>query len=44
MFYENPYAAVPLPKDLFNGPNDERWGPIENVKPDRYRRQSSKER
>lgn len=30
MVYENPYAAVPLPRDLFNGPYDERWGPIEN--------------
>lgn len=30
MVYENPYAAVPLPRDLFRGPYDERWGPIEN--------------
>jgi excisionase family DNA binding protein len=30
MVYENPYAAVPLPRDLFNGQYDERWGPIEN--------------
>src|SRR5258706_11414363 len=30
MVYENPYAVVPLPRDLFNGPYDERWGPIEN--------------
>ena len=30
MVYENPYAAVRLPRDLFNGPYDERWGPIEN--------------
>lgn len=30
MVYENPYAAVPLPRDLFNGPYDERWGPLEN--------------
>ncbi len=30
MVYENPYAAVPLPRDLFNGPYDERWGQIEN--------------
>jgi excisionase family DNA binding protein len=29
MVYENPYAAVSLPRDLFNGPYDERWGPIE---------------
>jgi excisionase family DNA binding protein len=30
MVYENPYAAVPLPRDLFIGPYDERWGRIEN--------------
>jgi excisionase family DNA binding protein len=30
MVYENPYAAVPLPRDIFNGPYDERWGPFEN--------------
>jgi hypothetical protein len=30
MVYENPYATVPLPRNLFNGPYDERWGPIEN--------------
>ena len=28
--YENPYAAVPLPRNIFTGPYDERWGPIEN--------------
>jgi excisionase family DNA binding protein len=25
--YENPYARVPLPADIFSGPFDERWGP-----------------
>jgi excisionase family DNA binding protein len=30
MVYENPYAAVSVPRDLFNGPYDERWGPLEN--------------
>ena len=29
MVYENPYAAVPLPRDLFNGTYDERWGPLD---------------
>ena len=24
----NPYAAVKLPKDIFTGPFDERWGPV----------------
>ena len=33
MIYENPYAAVPLPRDLFNGPYDERWGRIEDGSP-----------
>lgn len=26
--YENPYAATPLPTDIFTGPYDERWGPV----------------
>ena len=30
MVYENPYAAVPLPRDIFDGPYDERWGPLED--------------
>jgi excisionase family DNA binding protein len=30
MVYENPYAAVPLPREIFNGAYDERWGPLEN--------------
>jgi hypothetical protein len=30
MVYENPYAATPLPKDIFIGPYDERWGPLED--------------
>lgn len=30
MVYENPHAAVPLPRDLFTGPYDERWGRIGN--------------
>jgi len=30
MVYENPYASIPLPRDLFMGPYDERWGPIED--------------
>jgi excisionase family DNA binding protein len=30
MVYENPHAAVRLPRDIFNGPYDERWGPLEN--------------
>jgi hypothetical protein len=30
MVYENPYAAIPLPRDLFRGPYDERWGMFEN--------------
>jgi hypothetical protein len=25
--YENPYARIPLPPDIFNGPFDERWEP-----------------
>jgi hypothetical protein len=25
--YENPYARVPLPRNIFDGPFDERWGP-----------------
>jgi excisionase family DNA binding protein len=25
--YENPYARIPLPADIFCGPFDERWGP-----------------
>jgi excisionase family DNA binding protein len=29
MVYENPYAAVPLPRGIFNGPYDERWGPLD---------------
>lgn len=24
--YENPYARIPLSRDLFNGPFDQRWG------------------
>jgi hypothetical protein len=28
--YENPHAANPLPADIFTGPFDERWGPVEN--------------
>lgn len=26
--YENPHAAKPLPRDIFTGPFDERWGPL----------------
>lgn len=26
--YENPYAANPLPREIFTGPFDERWGPV----------------
>jgi hypothetical protein len=26
--YENPYAATPLPTDVFTGRYDERWGPV----------------
>jgi hypothetical protein len=26
--YENPYAAMTLPPDIFTGPFDERWGPL----------------
>jgi hypothetical protein len=26
MVWENVYARVPLPRDLFNGPCDERYG------------------
>ncbi|MGA8595753.1 MAG: helix-turn-helix domain-containing protein [Bryobacteraceae bacterium] len=29
LVYENPYAASPLPRDIFNGPYDERWGRID---------------
>jgi excisionase family DNA binding protein len=28
LVYENPYAAKPLPPDIFTGPYDERWGPV----------------
>jgi excisionase family DNA binding protein len=28
LVYENPYAASPLPKEIFNGSFDERWGPV----------------
>jgi len=24
--YENPYARIPLSRDCFNGPFDQRWG------------------
>ena len=24
--YDNPFARIPLPQDLFRGPFDERWG------------------
>ena len=24
--YENPYARIPLGRDLFSGPFDQRWG------------------
>lgn len=30
--YENPYASIPLPQGLFQGPYDERWGEIETGK------------
>jgi hypothetical protein len=30
MVYENPHAAVKLPRELFSGPYDERWGRMEN--------------
>jgi hypothetical protein len=26
--YENPHARIPLSRDLFNGPFDQRWGPV----------------
>lgn len=26
VIYENPFAAIPLPRNLFQGPYDERWG------------------
>lgn len=27
--YENPHANIHLPRDIFNGPYDERWGKVE---------------
>lgn len=30
LVYENPHAAVPLPRDIFNGPYDECWGPLDD--------------
>jgi hypothetical protein len=29
LVYENPYANKRLPPDIFNGPFDMRWGPVE---------------
>lgn len=30
LVYENPYAAKRLPEDIFAGPYDVRWGPVDD--------------